>query len=272
MMRTAAVIVGVVAGVASVSPSATAAPPQTRFVISGSKTLLPVVEQWTKEFSAIHPELVFVVEGGGTDKGFEALLAGTSTVAMAARRIGEPEQKAAASRGLTIEEYVVAQSGICVLKSKKNPIAVLDVDKLRRVFDGSADRWSAVGGPEEPITVILRNPSSHTSEFFRSAVLAPGVLTDRGIVVGTQEEVVAEITKNPWAVGFADFDRATGSLDQVEVLRVRIMDGPGELVFKRPLFFYVCGPTPSAIKDLVAFVRGPRGLEIAALHSYLGAE
>lgn len=243
-----------------------------RIVISGSKTLQPVVEQWVKESRQTRAGLEFVVEGGGTDKGFEDLLAGTSQIAMAARPILDSERKALAAGKVGVEEFVVARTGIAVLKNKKNPVGELDLSALRRIFDGSVTSWREVGGPVEPITVILRNPSSHTAEYVRRVIMPPSTLTERGLVVGTQEEVVAAITAKPWAIGFADFDRALSHLDEVEVLRVRTGEGPAKLVFVRSLYFYARAPLSDAVKALIAFTKGPRGTEIAVLHNYFGPD
>ena len=243
-----------------------------RVVISGSTTLQPVVEEWVREFRRTHPGLEIVVEGGGTDKGIEQVIAGTSQIAMAARQILDSERRAAAEKGVVIEEFVVARAGISVLKNKRNPVEELDVPALRRIFDGSVNRWSEVGGPDQPITVILRNPSSHTADHFWRLVVAPSAFNPRGLVVGTQEKVVAGVTANPWAIGFADFDRALNHLDEVEVLKVRTGEAMPKLVFIRSLYFYARAPMSDAVKDLVAFPRSPRGGEIAVKHTYFGPD
>jgi phosphate transport system substrate-binding protein len=239
-----------------------------RIHISGSKTLQPLVESWATEFQAKHPGVRIVVEGGGTDAGFEALFAGTSQIAMAARQIAEPEMQAAAGKKMKIEEFVVARAGLSVLKNKKNPIAELDVAALRSVFSGAVDNWSKLGGPSKPIIVILRNPSSHTAEYFRHAVMGETPFTELGIVVGAQEDVVKLITSNPSAIGFSDFDRVLSHLDEVEVLRVKTPSGPSKLVFVRDLYFYAAAPLDESLKAFVDFTASPRGVEIAVLNSY----
>jgi len=253
-------------------PEASAGPKAERIVISGSKTLQPVVEQWAEEFRRTRSGLEIVIEGGGTDKGFEELLAGTNQIAMAARQISDDERKAFAAGKIAIEELVVARAGIAVLKNKMNPVGELELTALRRIFDGSVTNWREVGGPDEAVAVILRNPGSHTAEYFRDVIMPPSVLTGRGVVVGTQEEVVARVTANPWAVGFADFDRALGSLDKVDVLRVRTGEGTAKLVFVRSLYFYTRSPLGDTVRALIAFTTSPRGSEIAVEHSYFGPD
>ncbi len=264
------VLLSVVASAACAQKPGDAPATSSRIAISGSKTLQPVVQQWVDEFRRSSPGVEIVVEGGGTDKGFEDLFAGKSQVAMAARQITEREREAATAKGLKLEELVVARAGISVLKNKANPIGELDLAVLRRIFDGSVTNWRDLGGPDQAITVILRNPESHTAEFFRTAVVGLPELTSRGIVVGTQEEVVKEITAKPWAIGFADFDRALSHLDEVEVLKVRTGEGQAKLVFVRSLYFYMRAPVSGALRALCDFTKSQRGGEIAVLHSYFG--
>ena len=240
------------------------------FRISGSKTLQPVVEDWVSEFRNSAKDVDIVLDGGGTDKGFADLFAGRSQVAMAARQITEAELKAGAAQGAHPQEVVVARAGISVLINKKNPIRELDVPALKAVFSGAVTRWKQVGGPDEPITVILRNPSSHTAEYFRQVVVAPSAFSPTGIVVGTQEEVVKEIAARPFAVGFADFDRVLTHLDEIEVLRMRVPGSPPRLVLVRNLYFYVTTPVPAPLKALLDVIKSPNGVEIATMHSYFG--
>jgi phosphate transport system substrate-binding protein len=265
-------LVGVVALAAVMATPGLAQPAKAaeKIRISGSKTLQPLVESWAAEFHAKHPGVEVVVEGGGTDAGFEGLFAGTSQIAMAARQIAEPETQAAAGKKMKVEEFVVARAGLSVLKNKKNPIAELDVAALRSVFSGAVDNWSKLGGPSKPIIVILRNPSSHTAEYFRHAVMGGAPFTEQGVVVGTQEEVVALITNNPSAIGFSDFDRVLSHLDEVEVMRVKGTSGPSKLVFVRDLYFYAAAPLSESLKAFIDFTASPRGVEIAVLNSYFG--
>lgn len=275
-MRTAgALSIGILLSTASGLASAQTAPPAPapkpeRIVISGSTTLQPVAEQWAREFAPTRPGLEIVVQGGGTDQGFAALLAGTSQIAMAARQPTDSEKRAFGARQITVEEVVVARDALAVLKNKANPVAELDLATVRRIFTGSIANWREVGGPDQPITVVLRNPSSSTAELFRRIVMANEKLTERGKVAVSQQDVVAHITALPWAVGFAYFDRVVSHLDTVDVLRVRTGEGPAKLVFVSPLYFYARSPLSDNLKALIEFTKSARASEIAVEHGYFG--
>ena len=218
------------------------------------------------------PGLEIVVEGGGTDKGFEALLAGTSQIAMAAREISQSERSAFAAKKVVVEELVVARSAIAVFKNKANPVRELEISALRRIFDGSVTNWRDVGGPDLPVTIILRNPTSNTAEDFRHLVMAPSTLTERGPVAISGQDVVTQIESAPGAVGFAYFDRVRSQLDTVDVLRVRTGEGPAKLVFLKYLFFYTRAPLGDTVKALIAFTKTPAANEIALEQGYFGLE
>ena len=254
------------------SPAPTPPARPERIVISGSTTLQKVAEHWAQEFAPTRPALEIMVQGGGTDKGFEALLAGTSQIAMAAREMLEGEKSAFAAGHVVVEEHIVARDALAVLKNKTNPVGELDLAVVRRIFDGSVANWREVGGPDQPVTVILRNPTSSTAELFRRLVMAPSTLTEKGKVAASQQEVVDQISNTPWAIGFAYFDRVLSHLDQVDVLRIRTGEGPAKLVFVSPLYFYARMPLSDNVKALIEFTKSARASEIAAEHGYFGLQ
>jgi phosphate transport system substrate-binding protein len=264
------VLLAVVSGCAATQSGPPPPSPPERIVISGSTTLQPVVEHWVGEFVRTRSGLKIVVEGGGTDKGFEALLAGTSQIAMAAREISQSERRAFAARKVVVEEFLVARSAIAVFKNKANPVRELEISALRRIFDGSVTNWREVGGPDLPITIILRNPTSTTAEDFRRLVMAPNTLTEHGAVAISGQDVVTQIESAPGAVGFAYFDRVLSQLDTVDVLRIRTGEGPAKLVFLKHLFFYARAPLGDAVKALIAFTNTTAASEIALQQGYFG--
>ncbi len=247
-------------------------PTRERLVISGSTTLEPVVRHWVREFAPTRPGLDIVVEGGGTDKGFEDLLAGTCQVAMAAREMSEKEKSDFAARGVPVEGFIVARSAVAVFTNKANPVHELEISALRRIFDGSVVNWREVGGPDLPVTVVLRNPASTTAEDFRHLVMAPSTLTERGQVANSGQEVVSLVAAAPGAIGFAYFDRVLSQLGTVDVLRVRTGEGPSRLVFLKYLYFYTRSPLSEAAKALVAFTKTATASDIALQHGYFGRE
>ena len=218
------------------------------------------------------PGLEIAVEGGGTEKGFEALLTGTSQIAMAAREISPSERDAFAASKVVVEEFVVARSAIAVFTNKANPVRELEISALRRIFDGSVTNWREVGGPDVPVTIVLRNTTSATAEEFRRLVMAPSTLTERGQVANSQDDVVAQIESSPGAIGFAYFSRVLSQLHKVEVLRVRTGEGPAKLVFLTHLYFYARAPLSDPVKALIAFTKTPPASEIALQHGFFGLE
>ncbi|MDR1124855.1 MAG: substrate-binding domain-containing protein, partial [Deltaproteobacteria bacterium] len=77
------------AGVAA-APAASAAQTE-EIIISGSTTVLPVMQKAGEAFMAANPGISLAISGGGSGNGIKALIEGLCQVAMSARDIKDSE-------------------------------------------------------------------------------------------------------------------------------------------------------------------------------------
>jgi phosphate transport system substrate-binding protein len=99
--------------------------------------------------TGIHVEL----EGGGATKGI--------------RRISNLEVDFAGSCRFRVEQdgvtasqiqfNPVAWDALSVVVHKSNPVQSITLDQLRDVFTGKISNWSALGGPDQPLELLIRN-------------------------------------------------------------------------------------------------------------------
>src|SRR5262245_45320024 len=79
---------------ASVSSEATQAPADElngTLAISGAFALYPMMTVWAEEFTKLHPNVQFDVQGGGAGKGMTDTIAGAVDIGMISRSIKEEE-------------------------------------------------------------------------------------------------------------------------------------------------------------------------------------
>jgi phosphate transport system substrate-binding protein len=129
-------------------------------VIRGSSTLQPVAEKWSGAFGQTEGAPTFDIIATGTSEGIDDLLAGRADISMASRPLNQEELSAARNKGLTIRETTVARMGIAVIVHRDNPVSSVAVGKLAEIFSGEIQNWRAVGGPDEPIVVLLHHRAS----------------------------------------------------------------------------------------------------------------
>ena len=99
--------------------------------------------------TGVHVEL----EGGGATKGI--------------RRIADREVDFAGSCRFRVEQdgistskiqfNPVAWDALAVVVHKSNPIESLTLEQLRDIYRGKITNWSALGGPDQPLELLIRN-------------------------------------------------------------------------------------------------------------------
>ena len=142
----------------------------------------------------------------GSGYAFEALARGETDIGMSSRPIHPAEEKRLATLGPMRDrksEHIVGLDGIAVIVHPDNPIDLLTVDQVRRIFSGSVQLWSDVGGPKLTIRRYSRNRESGTYPSFLELVGLTGSEFDAHTtyVVESQElsDVVANVRE---AIGF----------------------------------------------------------------------
>lgn len=158
-----------------------------------NETVLRVVNLDGREMAAI------TLKAHGSGEAAAALAAG-APIGMASRELRDAEVQTLAAAGLpdprgTDREIVLALDGLLVLVHPDNPISSLSVAQIAALFSGGITNWSAVGGPDLPVTLYARDANSGTFDTFESLVLAP-----------------AGVTLSPAAKRFEDSDLLSGGV------------------------------------------------------------
>lgn len=170
-------------------------------------TILRIRHQNGQEMAAID------LKAHGSGTAFEALAAGETEIAMAARQAKRADVARLVQAGLGDPrdnqelEHVIAVDGLLVLVNPANPLGSISMTDLGRVFSGQIDNWSALGGPDQPITVYSRDEESGTFQSFSDLVLAPTglALTAGAERLGSNAELSDRVSADPGGIGFASF-------------------------------------------------------------------
>ena len=150
--------VGLIFLVASCSPK-----PTDTIVIRGSNTIgEELAPRLIAEFKKDHPNVNFDLEFKGTSYGLGALMVERCDIAAASRNLTTNEMELAKDRSIGINDYVIGSYSVNVIVNSKNSVAQLSLDQVKDVFTGAITNWSAVGGPNSPIHLYIRDPISGT--------------------------------------------------------------------------------------------------------------
>ena len=238
--------------------------------VSGSTTVMPLVEASAEEFNRIQDGVRVSVSGGGTGVGIKNVAEGLTDIAMSSRDV-KPEE--IASYGDRFVEFLVAYDAIAVVVSDpiyEAGITDLSREEVRAIYSGEVANWKDLGGPDEKIYVVAREVGSGTRDTFNGMVMGseeaetPGVTTYHG----SNAEVKTAVTRSNKAIGYVGMNYLEGgafravAFQGVEASEETIKGGSYPL--SRALHLYTFGePSPEA-RAFIDFILSEEGQEIVA--------
>ncbi len=242
-------------------------------VVKGSDTLLNLVQRMAEEFGEVQGDITVSVTGGGSGVGINALLNGEIDIADASRLIKSKETYSARESGVNPVQIVIAIDGLSVIVSESNSVSQLTVEQIGAIYRGEIKKWSDVGGPDKPITLYGRQPSSGTFVFFRDEVVKGEYATVMRQMNGNSQ-IVEALKSDVTGIGYV----GVGYLrDAVEVQAVAVrgeggteyvspLDGEkvraGLYPLTRPLNQYTNGNPKGEARTFIEFELSPAGQKV----------
>jgi phosphate transport system substrate-binding protein len=228
----------------------------TRLVVTGSSTIAPLMNEIAKRFEARHPGLRVEVQTGGSSRGVADARSGLADVGMASRELAADEAD--------LFDFPIARDGVAVILHADNPVSSLTDAQVVAIYTGRTRNWSAVGGPDAPITVVNKAEGRSTLELFtKHYELDPRDIRS-DVVIGDNEQGIKTVAGNRWAIGYvsigtAEYDREAGvpikllPTNGVEATTANVANGTFPL--SRPLNLVTAAPPEGLVLELLEFAR-----------------
>jgi len=232
-----------------------------KLTLTGSSTVAPLVAEIAKRFEAEHPGVRIDVQTGGSGRGIADARSGLADIGMASRAL-KPDEAA------ELDAHTIARDGVCVIVHAQNPIESLTDDQVRAIYTGEVERWSEVGGADEPITVVNKASGRATLEVFLAYFALAEQDIEADVVIGDNQQGIKTVVGNPSAIayvsiGTAEHDVANGVplklLPTAGVPATTKSVGAGEFPIGRPLELVTSGEL-SALQR--AFIDSCRSAEV----------
>lgn len=204
----------------------------------------------------------FQIEGGNTDPGIRALLAGEVDVAGAGRRLTAQEKQ----QGLV--EHFLGWDTLAVVVKRGNPVEMLSRDQLHGIFSGEIRNWREVGGRDESIIVVTSPKGSGIRAAVQELILGGKPFTAGEVVSGVAGQADQQVAMLPAAITAV----SASMIDHQQVKTVGV-DGflpnaanvaAGRYPLAKPLCLITRGQPKGALEKFLAFAKGPRGQAILA--------
>jgi len=197
--------------------AAYAAPEAQKLVLTGSSTIAPLTAELGRRFEALRPGVEVDVQSGGSSRGIHDAREGLADLGMV-------------SRALTAEEadlhaYTIALDGVALITHRSNPVAALKRAEIIAIYTDRINRWSAIGGPDRPITVVNKAEGRSTLDLFLAhfGLRNSGVKPD--VVIGDNAQGLKTVGGNPWSIGYVSIGSAEYEATHGHPIRLMPLDG-----------------------------------------------
>lgn len=266
----------------SETPSTTASAPGAATVIriTGSDTMVNLVQAWAENYKKKQPDVSVQVAGGGSGVGIAGLIDGILDIAAASREMEPNElERAQKKYGMKPKEVPVALDALSVFVNRNNPLETLSLEELAEIYgdNGTVDKWSQLGTKNascssDTIVRVGRQNSSGTYVYFREAVLGKQREYKLGSIDQSgSKDVVALVGRTPCAIGYSGMAYAT---PEVKALKLSKKKGEAAVApttetamnrsypLARALYFYTEEEAKPPVKAFLDWVLSPEGQAI----------
>lgn len=246
--------------------------PEQVIRITGSDTMLPLLQHWSEAYQIKNPAVDISVRGGGTSVGIRTLIAGSADIAAASRSITPDEVRQLAQNHRSIGIAILtARDALSIYVHPNNPIRMLTQEQLKKIFTGEIVSWKDLGGWNLPITVLSREKNSGTHLFFKEHILYGEPFSVDCRTVNGAQDVVRSVEKDSAAIGYGSFMYAHSvrvvDIDAVAPTTENVLNGTYPL--SRYLHFYTREMPTGEVKKFIDWVLSREGQVIVGENGFI---
>ena len=248
--------------------------------ISGAFAFYPMMTVWAEEFTKLHPDVEFDVQGGGAGKGMTDTIAGAVDIGMISRSIKEEET----AQG--IFWVSVTKDAVFPIINTENPVAAQILEKgiTQEIFNKiyiteEIKTWGeVVGDPTitDEIHVFTRSDASGAADQWAKYTGGEAQEDLKGVGINGEPAMLDTVIKDPLGIGFGNlnsiFDLSSGDLVPGIIIPPIDIDNNGKAdaveiyKVKEDAFGAVANgtyPSPPARFENLATLGKPEGLTLA---------
>lgn len=253
---------------------------QAAIRITGSDTMVNLVQAWAENYRKKRPDVAVQVAGGGSGVGIAGLIDGILDIASASREMEPGEIERAKKRnGVAPSEFRVALDALAIYAHRQNPMDAISIEELAEIYGegGAVVKWSQLGVKNaacasDEIIRVSRQNNSGTYVYFREAVLGKARELKLGSIDQSgSKDVVALVSRTPCAVGYSGMAYVIPEVKQLKVWKKKGDAGvaptaesaiSGVYPLARPLYLYTREAPTGAVKEFVDWVLSAEGQKI----------
>jgi phosphate transport system substrate-binding protein len=226
--------------------------------LRGSTTLLPVVQYWAEQYMHSKPMCKIVVIGGGTQRGYKAILDGTADVAMASGALPEDLAAEVQRQQINLRYTTVGYEVVVPVVHPSNPVNDISIRQLKDVFSGRITQWQELNGNNLSIVPFIGPPSDGITETWKRLILGDDATYTPASVVASSAERARQVALEPRAISFLPINEMRKQ--KLKPLKVNGVPAnaqtirEGRFPLRGELMLVEVGKSTAAAREFVKFV------------------
>jgi len=246
--------------------------------ISGSTTVLPIVQKAADQYMVTHPDADIQISGGGSGVGIQAIGAKTVDIGMSSREVTSAEMAKYPSFVVT----TVAQDGIAIVANPVNTIPYITLDQAKNIYLGKITKWSEITGADVPntnnqIVVVGRDSASGTRSYFDETILAKKTPTSKMLEKNSNGAVLQTVAQTPGSIGYVSIGFVTNDVKALPIWynTNKIIPASLENVktktypISRDLYVITNGEPSGLAGDFIKYILSADGQKIVSDEGYI---
>jgi phosphate transport system substrate-binding protein len=246
--------------------------------ISGSTTVLPIVQKAADQYMASHPDADIQVSGGGSGVGIQAIGAKTVDIGMSSREVTKAEM--AKYPGFVVTS--VAQDGIAVIVNPANEIQYITLDQIKDIYLGKITKWTQITGANVPgtnnqIVIIGRDSASGTRTYFDETVLSKATPVKTMLEKNSNGAVLQTIAQTPGSIGYVSIGFVSKDVKALPIwynaqkFVAPTIDNVKSKTYpvSRDLYVITNGQPTGLTGDFIKYILSPEGQKIVSDEGYV---
>jgi phosphate transport system substrate-binding protein len=246
--------------------------------ISGSTTVLPIIQKAADQYMTTHANADIQISGGGSGAGIQAIGTKTVDIGMSSREVTADEKVKYPAFIVT----AVAHDGIAIIVNPANGIHYITLDQIRDIYLGTISRWNEISGATVPgtsnqIVVIGRDSASGTRLYFDESILAKKTPTKQMLEKNSNGAVLQTVAQTPGAIGYVSIGFVSNDVKALPIwYNADRIIAPSLATVKdksypvsRDLYVITNGQPSGLTADFIQFILSAEGQKIVADEGYV---
>lgn len=160
----------------------------------------------------------------------------------------------------------VGREQIALIAHPHSGITDLALGDLRAIYAGRVVNWSALGGPDLPVTAVTREAGSPHLTAFRDLVMGSQPITRNARLAASMDAMARIVAETPGAIGYLPLASLPPGLSPLRLNGILPDQAApsNEYPLTTALYFVGPGEPDGALRDFIAWVQSAAGQAVVS--------